>query len=160
MQSVPERETCLDFATRTIFAPESSDNPGAEISATLNELAENFGAAAIASAISANPQFSGAIASTSPKSDESALQTLRAVALLIIESRTPRLTATLIGILAGLETRANPRGNLADLARDNGISKQTVSWHLARLAEKLGLERSLSTEANRESYRLMNRRSL
>lgn len=150
-ESTMHRAMAIDFATRTGYSDPQQDERQKEVEDTLRELVAYFGAPAIAVAAS-----SLGITFTQASSNH---DVLRAYSLLIIDSDRPKLTAQLVGKLAGLELSTGRRILLRDLARAEGISKQAVSKRLAQYAERLKLPRSESTEAARNSHRLMNRRN-
>jgi hypothetical protein len=145
--------TALDYAQATAYEDRVGDEAREELRRTFAELKECFPDSAIREAaedfgITANGPNKQAI-----------LEALRAFACIVIESDRPRLAAHLVGKLVGLELATGHRLILRELALSAGISKQAVSRHLANYAERLGLDRPDSTQAQRESHRLMNRRN-
>jgi hypothetical protein len=149
--------TALDYATRTVHAPEQAaqTSDDSEVVNTLRELTDYFGAPAIIAAC----DHLNITATSASAHSETVLQTLRAFASLIIDSDRPKLTGQLVGKLAQLELATGKRLRLADLARAEGITKQAVSKRLALYAARLNLPRPDSTEAARASHRAMNRRN-
>lgn len=150
------QKTALDFATASLFQPDRADDAANECRETIAELRGLFSEAAILRALDdlGIVRQGGAQAA-----GEAVTQALRAFAVLVIESRRPRLCAQLVGKLSGLETATGKRLKLADYGAPYGISKQAVSKLIAAYAERLGLARPDSDEDARASHRLMNRRN-
>jgi hypothetical protein len=153
------KASAVEFATRTVHAPDGkSDSPSPdksdEVAQTIAELAQYFGTAAIAQAC-----VDLGITASQEQVNERTLQSLRAFAVLILDSSRPKLTVQLVGKLAGIEIATGKRLRLVDLATAEGISKQAVSRLLATYAERLNLPRPDSTPEARASHRAMNRRN-
>jgi len=151
--------SAVEFATRTVHAPEAHSDKAApdkvdEVAQTIAELGSYFGNAAIAQAC-----VDLGITASQEQVNERTLQTLRAFAVLVLDSSRPKLTVQLVGKLAGLEIATGKRLRLVDLATAEGISKQAVSRLLATYAERLNLPRPDSTPQARASHRAMNRRN-
>jgi hypothetical protein len=146
--------TAIDFATRTVFAPERNADAEREISETLGELVHSFGAHQVAFAV----RESRLCAENSTHA-ERVLQALRAFAVLILDDDRPKLVAALVGKLARLELATGRPLGLSELGRANGVSKQAVSKKMADLADRLNLPRPDSTPGARLSHRLMNKRT-
>ena len=154
----------IDFATRTVHAPAPSSgasvahadspNKSDEVAQTIAELTEYFGKDAIAQAC-----VDLGITDSHEQVAERTLQSLRAFAVLILDSSRPKLTVQLVGKLAGLEIATGKRLRLVDLATANSISKQAVSRLMANYADRLHLPRPYSTAESRQSHRAMNRRN-
>ncbi len=157
------KSSAVEFATRTVHAPASaaehpdsaaSHDKADEVAQTIAELAQYFGHAAIARAC-----VDLGITASQEQVNERTLQSLRAFAVLVLDSSRPKLTVQLVGKLAGIEIATGKRLRLVDLAIAEGISKQAVSRLLATYAERLNLPRPDSTPEARASHRAMNRRN-
>ena len=91
-------------------------------------------------------------------SDERLNESIRAFAIIIAESRWPKLDALLVGRLAKMEIATGKRLKMDELGRIfGGQSKQAISKRQGELAERLKMDNPDSTPASRESHRLMNR---
>lgn len=153
------KASAVEFATRTLHAPDGASDSASpdkadEVEQTIAELAQYFGPAAIARAC-----VDLGITASQEQVNERTLQSLRAFAVLVLDSSRPKLTVQLVGKLAGIEIATGKRLRLIDLAIAEGISKQAVSRLLAVYAERLNLPRPDSTPESRASHRAMNRRN-
>ena len=155
------KSSAVDFATRTVHAPAPSasatraaPDKSDEVAQTIAELTQYFGKDAIAQAC-----VDLGISDSREQVTERTLQTLRAFAVLVLDSSRPKLTVQIVGKLAGLELATGRRIRLVDLATANSISKQAVSRLMATYAERLNLPRPDSTPESRASHRAMNRRN-
>lgn len=152
---MPPSETkgdLFEFATRS-FLSAPSDGNSYEAHQTLTELIESFGEDVVLGAIQ-QTKLSGKIGVT----DDRLSQAIRAFAIIISESRWPKLDALLVGRLVQMEIATGKRLKMDELGRIfGGQSKQAISKRQGELAERLALPNPDSTPEARESHRLMNR---
>lgn len=141
------RKTPIDFARA-----EEADSRE-EIRETLAELVQSFGISAVSSVASTMLVVRGGA------SQDTIASALRSFCVLLAESDRPKLTAILVGKLVKLDVVAGRPVILAELARENGISKQAVSNRMKAYAARIGLPRLESSERAREAHRLTNRRN-
>ena len=146
------RGDLFTYATRSVFcAP--ADQAATEATETINELISSFGEEAVFAAIQQTP-----IAARLLHSNDSVTDALRAFAIILVESRWPKLDAMLVGRLAKMEVVTGRRLKMDELGRIyGGQTKQAISKRQGEIAERLGLPNPDSTPESRESHRLMNR---
>lgn len=150
--STETRGDLFEFATRSVLASQHEGSV-AEIRQTICELLESFGEPAVVEAIQQT-----ALASKITQPADSIAAALRAFAIIIIESRWPKLDAQLVGRLSKMEVTTGRRLKMDELGRTyGGQTKQAISKRQGEIAERLGLPNPDSTPASRESHRLMNR---
>lgn len=131
----------------------SQDEGIAEAQRTILELVESFGDDTVLLAIQQTPLFSRFSFSNNRLNEA-----LRAFAIIIAESRWPKLDALLIGRLVQMELATGKRLKMDELGRMfGGQTKQAISKRQGELADRLSLPNPDSTPESRESHRLMNR---
>jgi hypothetical protein len=152
MPSSETRGDLFDYATRSaLSAPQ--DEGIAESNRTILELVESFGEDSVLLAIQQTPLFARFALSNNRLNEA-----LRAFAIIIAESRWPKLDALLIGRLVQMEVATGRRLKMDELGRTfGGQSKQAISKRQGEIAERLGLPNPDSTPESREAHRLMNR---
>jgi hypothetical protein len=146
------RGDLFQYATRSFLSAPSDDNVN-EAHGTIQELIESFGEDVVLGAIQQTT-----VAKRLTHGSERLNEAVRAICIIISDSRWPKLDALLIGKLVHMEIATGRRLKMDELGRAfGGQSKQAISKRQGELAERLGLPNPDSTPEARESHRLMNR---
>lgn len=146
------RGDLFQFATKSFLAA-GDDTSIKEAHATIEELIASFGEDVVLGAIQ-QTKLSGRISVPQERLNEA----IRAFAIIISESRWPKLDALLVGRLAKMEVATGKRLKMDELGRHfGGQSKQAISKRQREIAERLQMPNPDSTPEARASHRLMNR---
>ena len=120
--------------------------PHPEILEALAEFTERFGEAVVKESIKHS--------SLLEEDDQQSMVIVRCLLLLILDSEDPKLTATIVARLTGLDQAAGKTKTMSDLGHEFGRTKQFISWYQRLIAERLNLPNNNCTPKARESMRL------